>query len=278
MEKSSIYFIIITAVFFIFFIVVKLSASLKKLNKIKENKLKNNEDIPSQGQSFETEINQVQASYPVLSNYDEKQKLSFYTSKLHKTIESQKISIKGRLWDSDAEKKVDDILKSIISDEFIVIPHVGLREIFNWDWKDGSIPKSIAKMHFDFVIYNKDYQPVLVIEIWGKDHKDNPLVEIHDGFKEKLLKKLKLNPIVVIDLKEFIPDEQLKELVISKINDAELNVYCPACGAPMQIKTNKTTMEKFYGCTKYYDNGCTQTRKLGETPTLINMRSNRVIE
>lgn len=65
-------------------------------------------------------------------------------------------SLKKSFWDSPAESLVYETLKIFIDENYLIAPHVGLREIFYWDWKyDKRITYKVNAMHFDFVIYHK---------------------------------------------------------------------------------------------------------------------------
>lgn len=169
------------------------------------------------------------------------------------------MSLKESFWDSSGEEKVYNALKGFINiEEYIITPHVGLSEIFSWEWKcfDYYDNFRVSAMHFDFVIHNKNEwsnRPALVIEVWGADHKEPKRV---DNFKKSILEKCKV-PFVVINMQESISDNKIRELVIDSIKEKVpsrefYNVYCPKCGKVIKILLNQKTNVYYYGCEKYY--------------------------
>lgn len=166
-------------------------------------------------------------------------------------------SIKKYFFDSSFEKKVQEILCSIISDEFIILPHVGFREIFKWDWEgiDKNLNNSVTKMHFDFGVYDKWYRPIMFVEIWGSDHQKDSQTKKIDAFKKKLLKKCGLK-LVIIDASKKIQEEKIKEKVLQQIKEQipsnkDYPVYCLKCHSRMNLISNKKKGTSFYGCSTY---------------------------
>lgn len=190
-------------------------------------------------------------------------------------------SLKNSFWDSPAEAIVYETLKIFIDENYSISSHVGLREIFNWDWKyDKRITAKVNAMHFDFVIYHSSQmmnRPALIIEVLGGDHfnEQKPWVKQNDELKLKILKKLDIS-FITIDLSKSLPDEDVKKVTIETIKNKvpsreHYTVYCPKCGSVMKIKHNKTSGTMFYGCKKYHKNGgCDGSRDITKVAPLYN--------
>lgn len=167
------------------------------------------------------------------------------------------ISKRRKFWDSDIEMKTYSVLRSFIDDAYIILPHVAFREIFYWgkwesDWK---LTDRVTKMHFDFGIYNDKLQPVLFIELYGKQHYDNPEVMERDKFKAELMKKCDLK-MIAIDFSGSVADNEIVDKLIERIKEEVPNreaypAYCPHCGSLLKIKQNNLSKEYFYGCETY---------------------------
>ena len=190
-------------------------------------------------------------------------------------------SLKKSFWGSPAESLVYETLKIFIDENYLIAPHVGLREIFYWDWKyDKRITYKVNAMHFDFVIYHKGQmmnRPALIIEVLGGDHfnEQKSWVKQNDELKLKILKKLDVS-FITIDLSKSMPDEEVKKMTIKTIKDKvpsreHYTVYCPKCGSVMELKPNKTTGTMFYGCKKFHKNGgCNGSRDITKVAPLYN--------
>lgn len=145
----------------------------------------------------------------------------------------------------------------LIDDAYIIIPHVAFREIFWWgEWKsDWTLTNRVTKMHFDFGIYNEDLQPILFLEIQGKEHKENPKVIERDKFKAEVMKHCGMK-LITIDCSEPMTDQEIREKLVACIKKEvpdrqSYAVYCPRCGNLMNIRLNKKMGEYFYGCCTY---------------------------
>lgn len=167
----------------------------------------------------------------------------------------------GKIEDN-IEKKVYQELKLFIDDAYIIIPHVAFREIFWWGdwWSDSKLTNRVTKMHYDFGIYNKEMQPILFIEIQGKEHKENPIVIERDKFKAEVMKHCGMK-LITIDCSEPMTDYEIREKVVACIKKEipdrkSYAVYCPNCkshgkNSLMVIKRNKSDGTFFYGCSTY---------------------------
>lgn len=175
-------------------------------------------------------------------------------------------SQKNSFWDGklidNMEEKVYTNLRDFIDKDYLIIPHVAFREIFWWgEWKsDWTLTNRVTKMHFDFGIYNKDMQPILFIEIWGKEHRENPVVVELDQFKAEVMKRCGMK-LIIMDCSESMTDQEIREKLIycikSEIPDRRsYAAYCPQCKSQgknilMEIRQNKSNGEYFYGCSTY---------------------------
>ncbi len=166
-----------------------------------------------------------------------------------------RFELKTQLFDSEIEPKIYSALLSFINKEYRIIPHVSLREIFRWTWADDWIlTNRVSKMHFDFVIYDKDFHPVFFLEVNGGEHKKQSAIRC-DNSKQRLAENCGIK-IVTIDASKKIAENKIEEKVAEQIKVAfpelaSLPVYCPQCGSRMQIVKNRTTNKDFYGCTNY---------------------------
>lgn len=164
--------------------------------------------------------------------------------------------VKTEFFDSIAEKKAYDVLRSFINEDYHIVPHIAFREVFWWNWKfNWRLTNKVTKMHFDFGIYDKNYMPIFFLEIWGQDHYTDQKVMERDQFKAELMKKLKLK-LIVIDMAQEIADDSLADKIISCIKSEipsrqDYHVFCPKCHSDMRLIRNKKTGNYFYGCSTY---------------------------
>lgn len=177
-------------------------------------------------------------------------------------------SQKKSFWDgrliNNMEEKVYSELKAFIDRDYLILPHVSFREIFWWgDWRaDQRLTDRVTKMHFDFGIYNKELQPILFIEIQGKQHVEDPRVKERDKFKAEVMKRCDMK-LITIDCSEPMTDQEIRDKLIAcikaKVPDRKAYAaYCPNCKSQgknnlMIIKPNKNGMY-FYGCSTYEKN------------------------
>lgn len=167
----------------------------------------------------------------------------------------------GRLIDN-MEEKVYNKLKEFIDKDYLILPHVSFREIFWWgEWKtDQKLTDRVTKMHFDFGIYNKELQPILFLEVQGKEHKENLQVIKRDKFKAELMKRCGMK-LITIDCSEPMTDQEIREKVIAHIKEEvpdrkSYAAYCPNCKKRgennlMMLRRNNTDGTFFYGCSTY---------------------------
>lgn len=190
----------------------------------------------------------MQESYLMDRVYLFSQRKSFWDGKIEENI----------------EEKIYQTLKMFIDDAYIILPHIAFREIFWWgDWRtDQNLTDRVTKMHIDFGIYNKDLQPILFIEIQGKQHKEDPKVMERDKFKAEVMKRCGMK-LITIDCSEPMTDQEIRDKLIACIK-AEVPdrkayaAYCPNCKSHgknnlMIIKPNKKGTY-FYGCSTYEEN------------------------
>ncbi len=178
-------------------------------------------------------------------------------------------SQKKSFWDgrliNNMEEKVYATLKDFIDKNYLILPHISFREIFWWGkWEnDQKLTDRVTKMHFDFGIYNEYMQPVLFVEVQGKDHKENPKVIGRDKFKAEVMKRCGMK-LITIDCSETMTDQEISEKVRAcikrEVPDREAYaVYCPTCKKRgennlMMIRRNSKDGTFFYGCSTYGKN------------------------
>lgn len=168
-------------------------------------------------------------------------------------------------WDGNIENNIEEKiyqeLKLFIEDAYLIIPHVAFREIFWWGdwWSDRKLTDRVTKMHFDFGIYNKELQPILFIEIQGKQHMEDPKVMERDKFKAEVMKRCGMK-LITVDCSKPMTDQEIREKVTASIREAVPDrkacaTYCPNCksrgkNSLMIIKPNEKGTY-FYGCSTY---------------------------
>lgn len=156
-------------------------------------------------------------------------------------------------WDSAAEEKVYNILLEVIDEHYIIFPHIAFKDIFKIEGKKipGDLYDKFLKYHFDFVIFDINFIPVLLIEINGSSHTLEWKSDI-DKFKKLLSSKCDL-PLASIDLLEHLNDREFKikicrSLVATVDSRRKCNVYCPKCKNILTYKLNKDRKGSFYYC------------------------------
>lgn len=170
------------------------------------------------------------------------------------------------IWDSKAEKEVFQFLLEIInSDYFYVFPHLPISDVF-CEYKDFTKFKEsfhayckfcntdpgethFELSHFDFIIFNRDYLPVLIIEIDGWRHKKYQAVRFFDQFKERIAENhgVPLARILLhnqnMDIKKTLKNE-LIALDLEEPNNYP--VYCPDCRR--KLIYHEGDYSPYYGC------------------------------
>ena len=174
-------------------------------------------------------------------------------------------SQRKNFWDGQVEENIEEkiyqTLKMFINDAYVILPHIAFREVFWWGdwWTEPNLTDRVTKMHFDFGIYNADFQPILFIEIHGKQHAEDPKVMERDKFKAEVMKRCGMK-LIAIDYSEPMTNQEIRDKLIACIK-AEMPdrqacpVYCPNCKSKgknslMVIKPNNKG-EYFYGCCTY---------------------------
>lgn len=165
---------------------------------------------------------------------------------------------KSALWDSQAELEAFHIINDIIGENLIVLPHIGLNELF-MPIKDEKYYKNrnkyIAYYHIDFLICTKEAGvPLIAIEIDGMHHK-NDEQRIRDAFKDKLLTDNEISIIRIHTVN--LNKEYLKRRIIEELNNAK--IYCK-CGRRMIYKKGKDGMPDFWGCEGFSEHGCREKK------------------
>lgn len=181
--------------------------------------------------------------------------------------------IKKSIFDSDMEMKISPELRSFINDGYYIVPQVGWRTVFQGKSENMKISTRVTSLSYDFFVFNREWQPVLCIEVHGQNHLAPEVIE-RDNFKRALLEKNNI-AMAVIDAKVNIDDKDIPEVVVQCIKKAvpdreHYPVYCPRCQKIMKIRKNSKTGEYFYGCSmyKHSGSGCLGHRNISAVPPL----------
>lgn len=159
-----------------------------------------------------------------------------------------------KYWDSSIESICFDILKELINlDNYNIFPHSLLKEIFMTtgfeEWEN---------YHVDFLIRDKKGNPILGIEINGKEHYNDSTVNNHDKIKKTLFNEQAI-PLISIPLIEF-KTEDIKSCannlysiitihLAPLIYNTNFPAYCWKCGERYSYKCRNDYEGTFYCCT-----------------------------
>lgn len=147
-----------------------------------------------------------------------------------------KFMIKTFFQTSKAEKIVYEYLLKNLSPHYTIIPHVSLTDLFSSSHNDNEIHEyNIYKLlgyHVDFAIFDKLYHPIMAIELNGSSHWTNPKIIWSDQRKKELFEYFNI-PFITVDLSKSYKDEDLKQLVQSKIEEKPHILYCWSCHVPI---------------------------------------------
>lgn len=163
---------------------------------------------------------------------------------------------KDSFWDSESEKIVFGKVQGVLSNDFVVIPHVSLREVFKHKDNDEDGFKNLSYYHIDMLICSKNYMtPLMGIEFDGKSHDDQEQI-LRDEFKSALFRMGNI-PLVRLKNKN-ISVIEMYDLIKREFENAKL---CKKCGAPMLKK--KGINGEFYGCSNYSSGKCSNSENIG---------------
>lgn len=161
------------------------------------------------------------------------------------------------------------------------MPHVAIRDIAKWTWRDNwFFTDRVNGMHFDFVIFDSLFYPILFIEINGTAH-DDPKVQERDRFKRALAEKLDIK-LASIDFFESLTDNEIEMRIRNGIintipsrMDYAVHAKSSKCGyVKYEIRKNRTSGEFFYGCSEYHKcdpkkrKKCIMSRSIEDIPPL----------
>lgn len=173
-------------------------------------------------------------------------------------LDPNNFMLKTGIWDSDAERKTYFILKSIINENYIIMPHVAFQDLFlikEDTLNISEIRNQIQKYHFDFVIFDSNFLPVLLIEVNGRYHTQASKKET-DAFKRQLVSLSGNNlQLIEIDLFDSNNDEELKETIEKSLyghitSRNKYPAYCPICHSVLTYLYRKDGTAAFYKCPK----------------------------
>lgn len=153
-------------------------------------------------------------AYGLNRNYTFEQRLQFAANGANAYY------LKSSLMDSRYESIFFDIINDIINPEYIVIPHVSLREIFTP--KDYDKLGQLSKYHVDFLICHKaSYKPICAVEINGSSHNEERQI-VADTFKRALFDKYSI-PYISFNNEE-LEDE---DIIIDRLSSlGSYSIYC----------------------------------------------------
>lgn len=225
--------------FIIFIILISLIVSLKKKNNELEAKLN-------------SKINEFENK-----NYNGKTDTRTFEEKLEGKRKSAKIYYekKEKFWDSESEQIIFEKVNRRLPYDFVILPHVSLREIFKhkFDNKEGF--KNLSYYHVDMLICSKEYMtPLMGIEFDGEGHEKDEQ-KLRDEFKNSLFGMASI-PLIRVDDKE-IDEKVLYDLIKEEFKRAKL---CKKCGSPME--KIKGVNGEFYGCSNFKTGKCRNSENI----------------
>lgn len=189
------------------------------------------------------------------------------------------------LWDSKAEQKVFQFLRKIINSEhFYVFPHLPVSDVF-CEYRDFSTFKDrfhaycqfcntdpgethFELSHYDFIIFNSNYLPVLIIEIDGWRHEKYQSVRFFDQFKDRIAENhgIPLTRILLhkqnMDIEKIVKE---KLLALDLEKPQNYPAFCPDCH--QKLIYHEDGYSPYYSC-----NSCKSKR----TSNNLNFNISRI--
>lgn len=177
--------------------------------------------------------------------------------------------LKRKIWDSEAEEKVYRILRYYIDESYVIVPHVPFLEVFpigdaiEQNDQRELLRKKVTSYHFDFVVFDAWFHPVLIIELNGGMHQQCEYKKKIDSFKKQVLAavcaddKERIKLLFINELCKSRSDDELIEIIRDKLK-AEIKdrnnfpAYCLYCGGLLQYRRGK-----FGWCYECMQTGCT---------------------
>ncbi len=132
----------------------------------------------------------------------------------NKFYQEDKIYIKKELMNEE-EKELFFKLKSLTKGYF-VFPQISLRSIISTPYNPAT-SEELYK-YIDFVIFDKEFIPVLAIELNGNSHFTNAYTIARDKSNQKILEDSNI-PLLTLWLDEPISDTTLKNRILTKIKN-----------------------------------------------------------
>ena len=121
--------------------------------------------------------------------------------------ENKKYFLKENLL-NEYEMKFFNIVRETLKSKYVIVPQVNLQTIIE---TDSNKRNDELFRNVDFIIYyEKEYKPLLAIELNGKQHKTNEYWKERDKSVQQILNSVGL-PLLTIDIK-----------VLKKLTDDEL--------------------------------------------------------
>lgn len=185
--------------------------------------------------------------------------------------------------DSMAEKVIYDLLTELLdTNSYLILPQILLHNVLGIKLPDLEdqvehfsklFPEidydkqtfSPALLRFDFVICNKNFLSVLIIEVNGPHHKTDKRNTFYDCFKRFKLEQENLK-LITIDTDSFYSSErqedkyniqQARNILSGKLYEynkfSTLTCYCPKCYDKLKYTQNRTTGIYFLQCNNCKD-------------------------
>lgn len=192
---------------------------------------------------------------------------------------ADKYVLKNYFWDGGKadsgykflEATVFDLLRKYISDSYILIPHVSLREIFCVRDTENSYPyfAFLSTHHVDFLIIDwKAARPVLALELDGKYHKENDKQIKSDSFKDSLFMQSGI-PLFRIPLEDDLLNIRYYSALFSQYKTVFPVYHRPCCNRMKFIPEGP--YGPYYVCPVCKkNNGSFQTLSFSRIPNLLN--------
>lgn len=150
-------------------------------------------------------------------------KLTLEEKMQNATRKANSYYLKNSLMDSEHEKIFYVILSKIINkDDYIIVPHVSLREVFQVIGDNFENLEYLSTHHIDFMIYeNYEYKPVVAIEINGSSHNEERQ-QVSDTFKKAIFEKYGVQYLSIAN--DLVDDIDYVTNLLTDIN--EYSLYC----------------------------------------------------
>lgn len=152
--------------------------------------------------------------------------------------------------DSSAERISYEHLSKILSDDYIIIPHVSLSDLFTYSAEnnaDYDIHKFLG-YHVDFAIFDITYHAIMAIELNGIPHKYYRAAKWNDIKKREFFEHFKV-PLITIDISSLSADEIISSLEHA-IKTASFFTCCWKCNTLIECSAEDSIVSQCPTCGK----------------------------